>query len=357
MMSGWDQDDSERPRQTGARGPQPLSEHPMTPRKKLSSKKAKKPKKSRKSFFVRGLVTLLPAVMTIIILVTVVQFVERYLTSPINSSIYSLLDDNAAGWKVLGLMEIDPYDREFLDEEALPLELQDALLEFGGTGTPEFQSALANYREETETFLRDHDGLAIDHEKLREATRDKVPPIIGILISVVIVLTLGYLASGFLGRRLISSFDKTLTNIPIIRSVYPYTKQVVDFFLSDNDLEFDTVVAAPYPSADVWAIGFVTSAGLKSVHDELGGRFLAVFIPTSPMPMTGFTVFIEASRLVPLDMTIDEALRVTVSAGVLVPDREHVALRENDLRDFSARQPESAEAPEAPETPDKQESA
>ncbi|MEM6571980.1 MAG: DUF502 domain-containing protein, partial [Planctomycetota bacterium] len=172
------------------------------------------------------------------------------------------------------------------------------------------------------TFLRDFKALAIDREKLRAAI--PFPEWIGLMLAGLIVLFLGYLASGFLGRGLIASFDKALTRIPIIRSVYPYTKQLVDFFLSDSDLEFDTVVAAPYPSEGVWAIGFVTGGGLKTVHAELGGNFLSVFIPTSPMPMTGFTVFIEASRLIPLDISVDEALRVTVSAGVLVPAAEQV---------------------------------
>ena len=83
-------------------------------------------------------------------------------------------------------------------------------------------------------------------------------------------------------------------------------------------------MAAPYPSEGVWAIGFVTGGGLKTVHEELDGTYLSVFIPTSPMPMTGFTVFLPAEKLIPLDISVDEALRVTVSAGVLVPESERV---------------------------------
>lgn len=276
----------------------------------------------KKSFFVRGLVTLLPTVLTIVIIVTVLQFVDTYLTSPINRAIYTLLDGNALGWQGLSLMSIDPYDREFLNENALPTDLRDQIAQYGGTKALEFQAKLMDYRSEHETFLRDFKVLAIDGGKLREATRERVPPIFGVLISFSIVLTLGYLASGFLGRRVISSFDRTLNSIPIIKSVYPYTKQVVDFFLSDNQLEFDTVVAAPYPSEGLWSLGFVTGSGLASLNGELGGSFVSVFIPTSPMPMTGFTVFIRADRLHPLDISVDEALKVTVSAGVIIPAGE-----------------------------------
>ncbi|MEL6428719.1 MAG: DUF502 domain-containing protein [Planctomycetota bacterium] len=290
-------------------------------RERRRQKKAKKPK----NFFVRGLVVLLPTVLTIFIFATVVQFVNVYLTKPINGAIVTLLDSNALGWQALEMMDVDPRSRTYVDLEELPDDLQLRLgpgRELGTLDRPEAITAIENYREPRYTFIRDFGSLAIDREKLRDAV--PVPQWVGLVIAAVIVLILGYLASGFLGRSLIAGFDRALTRIPLVRSVYPYTKQLVDFFLSDNELEFDTVVAAPYPSEGVWAIGFVTGGGLKTVHEELGGAFLSVFIPTSPMPMTGFTVFIEADRLIPLDITVDEALRVTVSAGVLVPANEQV---------------------------------
>jgi uncharacterized membrane protein len=295
------------------------------PKPSRRSKKRSRRKKSKRGLFVRGLITLLPAALTIFILVTVMQFVNTYLTAPINSAIFGFLDNNGLGWNVLTLMEVDPYDREFLDESALPVLLRDEVDDLGGFDEVPAQAILANYREEGETFLRDFKRLAIDGEKLREAVRAEVPTAVGILISLSIVLVACYFAGGFLGRRVVSSFDRTLNQIPIVKSVYPYTKQIVEFFLSDNEFEFDTVVAAPYPTDNVWAIGFVTGTGLRSINEEVGGKLVSVFIPTSPMPMTGFTVFIDSVRLIPLDITVDEALRVTVSAGVLVPTDEQVA--------------------------------
>jgi len=290
--------------------------------RKLQKKQAKK----KKNFFVRGLVVLLPTVLTVFIFATVVQFVNSYLTKPINATILTVLDGNTLGWQALEMMDVDPRAKQYIDFEELPIELQDKIgmgRELGELGSPEALTAIENYRDKRYTFIRDFGKLAIDRAKLRSAI--PVPEWVGILLAGVIVLFLGYLASGFLGRGLIAGFDKALTRIPLIRSVYPYTKQLVDFFLSDNELDFDTVVAAPYPSEGVWAIGFVTGGGLKTVSTELKGDYLSVFIPTSPMPMTGFTVFIEAHRLIPLDISVDEALRVTVSAGVLVPSSEQVA--------------------------------
>ena len=298
----------------------------LTRAAKRQLKREKKASKKKRNFFVRGLVVLLPAVLTIFVFATVVQFVNTYLTKPINATILTVLDGNSLGWQALGLMDVDPRAQQFVDFDQLPIDLQARIgqgRELGELGSQAAQAAIENFRTDRYTWIRNLEKLAIDREKLRSAT--PVPEWIGILLAAVIVLFLGYLASGFLGRGLIASFDKALTRIPIVRSVYPYTKKLVDFFLSDNELEFDTVVAAPYPSEGVWAIGFVTGGGLKSIHAELGGNFLSVFIPTSPMPMTGFTVFIEAERLIPLDISVDEALRVTVSAGVLVPESEQVS--------------------------------
>lgn len=285
---------------------------------------APKPKKN-KNFFVRGLIVLLPTVLTIFVFVTVLNFVNTYLTTPINNSLLTLLDSNGLGWKVLDVMEVDPFARPYLAVEELPVALQERLgpnNELGDLGTAAAEAAIQAHRDSKLTFIRKFDALAIDRAQLRSAI--PLPRWIGLVIAGVVVLGLGYLASGFIGRTAINSFDKLLNRVPVVRSVYPYTKQLVDFFLSEKELEFDTVVAAPYPSEGVWAIGFVTGGGLKSVHEALGGEYVSVFIPTSPMPMTGFTVFLEAKRLIPLDITVDEAVRIVVSVGVLIPVREQV---------------------------------
>jgi uncharacterized membrane protein len=291
------------------------------------------------------LVVLLPAILTVFVFVSVLHFVHTYVTSPINGAIYGLLEGNALGWRVLETMEVDPYDREYLDEDRLPPELADELVELGGA-SPAFQAAVSTWRAGREVFFRDFDRLAIDGARLRKATSARVSPLIGIVLSAALVLILGYFTSGFLGRQAISAFDRALHRLPVVRSVYPYTKQLVDFFLSDNELDFDTVVAAPYPSEGVWSIGFVTGEGLRTLHRELGGRYLSVFIPTSPMPMTGFTVFLEAEKLIPLDISVDEALRVTVSAGVLVPESEQPDELGQRLRALGSQDPDNPGEPD-----------
>lgn len=296
-----------------------MEQHGVDPKPKRRRPKLGKPK----NFFLRGLITILPAVLTLFILVTVVQFAQNYVTTPINSTIYWLLEGNAVGWQVLDSVEIDPLADEFIDPEALPQNAQE-MLRRTGISDPGFKNELSILREPKLGFFRDLNSLAINPYKLRREVRAIVHPLVGVLVSLLLVLTVGYFTSGFLGRRMIAIVDRAAQNLPVIRSVYPYTKQLVEFFAAETEFEFDTVVAAPYPSEGVWAIAFVTSPGLKTIHEELGDRYVSVFVPTSPMPMTGFTVFMKESRLIPLPLSVDEALRVTISAGVLIPASEQV---------------------------------
>jgi uncharacterized membrane protein len=279
--------------------------------------------KPKRSFFLRGLVALLPAMLTTFAFVFIIQFTTRYVTGPINSAIYWSLEGNAVGWTVLEALDIAPESDEFLSIAKLPPKLS-SLHASDGLRGEKFQAALKAYRLANLDVLYNLDKLAVDESKLREAVKKAVHPIFGLFAALLLLVGVGYLASGFLGRRVVTWFDGKLSQIPFIKWIYPYAKQFVEYFLSDSDLEFDTVVAAPYPSPDVYCIAFVTSPGFRTLHKTLGGNYVACFVPTSPMPMTGYTVFIEASRLIPLPISVDEALRTTISAGVLIPPNEQV---------------------------------
>ncbi len=295
-----------------------------SPQPALKAPKKASIKKKKRGFFLRGLAVLLPTILTVFLFSSIWDFVSKHVVGPINGTIYGVLEGNGMGWVILGAMDVDPYAREFLDPDELPAELEDRIEPLGGYGSASFQAALTAWRLEQKSFRRNLKELAIDPEKLRGAVATHVHPAIGLILSGCLVLILGYLASGFIGRGLISGFDRLLQRIPLVRGVYPYAKQLTEFFISDNELEFDAVVAAPYPSEGVWSLGFVTGSGLRSINEALDGKFVSIFIPTSPMPMTGFTIYMEESKLVPLDISVDEALRICVSAGVLVPQSQQV---------------------------------
>lgn len=292
-------------------------------------KPPKPPRKSLTLFFLRGLGALLPLVLTIFVFVTLINFVRNYVTTPINNTIYWSLESNGLGWKVLDQLSIDPYDVHYLNRKDLqedPSGLSTGLEKYGPY-SPEFQTELASHRRDQETFFRDFEELYVDPEKLRDSVSTVVHPLVGILLSLLIVLSLGWVVTGFLGRRLLQRFNQAVLAIPGFRAVYPYMKQLVDFIIKEDNeqaIEFDAVVGVPYPNPEIFSIGFVTSQSLASLVDHVGEDLVSIFIPSSPMPMTGYTIHVKRRHIIELKLTVDEALRITVSGGVLVPPQEFV---------------------------------
>ncbi|MEW6074162.1 MAG: DUF502 domain-containing protein [Planctomycetota bacterium] len=273
-------------------------------------------------FFLRGLVTLAPVVLTIVVFGLLYQMVDRYVTSPINAVIYWVLEKNTVGWKALSVLQIDPLAAEYLDPGKLPIDLQ---AQSGAEGlSPAVVVELETLRAEKSSFFKDFDDLAIDGDKLRKKVVTVVHPFVGIVLSLLLVLWLGWIVGGFVGRRIVARLDQAMQAIPVVRSVYPYSKQLVEFFFAEKKLEFDTVVCLPYPSPGLWSLGFVTSNALKTLREETGDRLISVFVPSSPVPMTGYTIFVAYDRVIPLPITVDEAARIIMTGGVLVPSRERV---------------------------------
>ncbi len=288
------------------------------------------PKQGLARSFFRGLVTLLPVLLTIVIFGLVFQMVDRYVTGPINTAIYWFLEGNGLGWKALDSFHVVPFDKKYLDPNLLPVDLQDiGRANAQGYSDPEFLNALNRFRHDHLSFFRDLTELGIHRERLRSDVQRIVPPFVGVIVSLLLVLWLGWLVGGFFGRRLVRRLDDALHVIPVVKSVYPYSKQLVEFFFAENKVEFDRVVGVPYPSAGLWSVGFVTSNGLRSLRRATGKRLVTVFVPSSPMPMTGYTVCIEEERLIPLPMSVDEALRIIMTGGVLLPSSEQVAVEED----------------------------
>jgi uncharacterized membrane protein len=149
----------------------------------------------------------------------------------------------------------------------------------------------------------------------------------GFLIALLAVCVVGALLASVVGRSLWRMIENFIMNTPFLRRVYPYVKQVTDFLLTQEEKKkmFSRVVAVEYPRKGIWSIGFVTGSGIQRIVDNVKKEFLTVLIPTSPTPFTGFVIMVPKKQTIELDMTIEEALRFAVSAGVIAPDRERAA--------------------------------
>ena len=251
-------------------------------------------------FFLRGLVVLLPSVLTLWIIVKAYQFVDDTIAEPINAGVR---------WVILqATPHLDILDGFEPTEDQIAAERR----RIRETGRPTPEDAILITALTRENIREWWEGFALGFLDL-----------IGIMVAITIVYFAGRLLGGFFGRRVYRRVEKALISIPVVKQVYPYVKQVVDFlFGEDKPLEFKRVVLVEYPRKGIFSIGLLTGSALKSVSQKANIDSVTVFIPSSPTPFTGYTITIPRSEALDLPISIDEALRFTISGGVLMPDRE-----------------------------------
>jgi len=143
----------------------------------------------------------------------------------------------------------------------------------------------------------------------------------GFLVALFAVCIVGAILASVVGKTLWRTVERFIMNTPLLKQVYPYVKQITDFVLTQEQQKkmFSRVVAVEYPRKGMWSMGLVTGSGLKKVVDNVKKEFLTILIPTSPTPFTGFVIMVPKEQTIELDMTIEEALRFAVSAGVIAP--------------------------------------
>ncbi len=166
----------------------------------------------------------------------------------------------------------------------------------------------------------------VDAVKLGETWTRYHLDILGFILAIVLVYILGRMVASLLGRSVWRSMEGFLIRLPLIRQIYPTIKQVTDFLiLSDPKVEFSRVVAVEYPRKGLWSMALVTNPGMRSIQKYSDVGLLTVFIPSSPTPFTGYTITVRRDEVIDLPIDIDEALRFTVSAGVILPSTEVAA--------------------------------
>lgn len=171
------------------------------------------------------------------------------------------------------------------------------------------------------------DGDLRDRPARRAYAQEHFPRFVGVLLGLIgaalIVYLIGRLLRGYIGRRLMRMVDRFFERFPVIKTIYPHARQVGDFlFGRSGRRRFSRVVAVQYPRRGVYSVGFLTGTGVKEIKDHAGRDFVTVFVPTSPTPVTGFVIIVPPDELVYLRMSVDEAFRYFITAGMLVGDKQ-----------------------------------
>ena len=227
-----------------------------------------------KRFFIRGLVVLRPSVLTLWIVVKAYQFVYHNIAEPIN------------GWIKLGLVQL------------------------GRNWSP----ARAKFGPDVESIP---EGVATWW-----AAHSWYLDTIGVIVAIIAVYVAGRLLGGFVGRTIYRRLERLVVALPVFKQIYPYVKQVVDFLFGDEPaMRFNRVVVVEYPRRGIWAVGFVTGGTMKSIAKQSGDS-VTVFVPSSPTPFTGYTIAVPRDEVFDLPISVEEAIRFAVTAGVLIPDHQ-----------------------------------
>ena len=144
-------------------------------------------------------------------------------------------------------------------------------------------------------------------------------PGIGLVIGAVLITLIGAIAAGFLGRYIIRLGEAILNKMPVVRSIYGATKQILETVISTQSDAFREVVLVEYPRKKLWVIGFVTGNTKGEVAGRIPSSMVNVFVPTTPNPTSGFLLFCPREDVIFLKMTVEEAVKLVVSGGIVTP--------------------------------------
>lgn len=145
-------------------------------------------------------------------------------------------------------------------------------------------------------------------------------PGLGAIIALIVLVITGMLGANLLGRRLVKFYESLLERIPFVRTVYGVVKHFAEVVFSDSTTSFKKVLLIEYPRENLYSLAFQTSEDPAEVHAVTGEPIVAVFLPTTPNPTSGFMLFVPTRSVVELDMSVEEALKMIISLGVVVPD-------------------------------------
>ncbi len=264
---------------------------------------------------VRGLATLLPPLLTLIIAVWAWRTLDQYIFSPLHVATVSIVARATA----------DIHDDNLLSTASeTPAE---STVRYVPTSDERFVP------ESVVDYVRDNSAVAklprtahdiyCRYVELRWLPRSWfVPTSVCVLIGLLYVA--GSIGNRGLGRFVRARVRHGIDRLPFVRQVYAVLIQVTQHMLAQPPAAASRVVAVQFPRKNVWAVAYVVKEGLAEVAHEASEPVLTVFMDTSPVPMSGYTIMVKKSESVPLNMSLDEAFKFVMSCGIIVPPQQRV---------------------------------
>jgi uncharacterized membrane protein len=152
-----------------------------------------------------------------------------------------------------------------------------------------------------------------------EAVFGTYVPGVGIVLSLVLLFVTGVVVKNLFGGQFVAGLESLVRRIPVVGSVYGGAKTFSETVLTDKGKSFKQVVMVEFPRKGVFSIGFITSHELEEAQAKTAQEVTCVFVPTTPNPTTGFLVLVPKDEVVNMDMTVDEAFKMLLTLGVVVP--------------------------------------
>ncbi len=145
-------------------------------------------------------------------------------------------------------------------------------------------------------------------------------PGFGVVLILLVVFVTGVFVANFIGRAFVGGWESLMERVPVVRSVYSAAKNFAEIVFSDSSHAFKKVLLVEYPRKGIYSLAFQTSTQLGEVQGRTGEEVVGCFVPTTPNPTSGFIILVPKQDVTELDMEVDEALKMIISLGVVVPD-------------------------------------
>ena len=144
---------------------------------------------------------------------------------------------------------------------------------------------------------------------------------IGVIIFLLFTIFIGSLTKGYFGRTILKSAESLVDRMPVVRSIYNGIKQIAETVFSQSNNSFERACLVEYPRKGIWAVAFVSTKTKGEVSEKIGKNkdLFSIFLPTTPNPTSGFLLFLPEKDIIFLDMTVEDAAKLVISAGLVTP--------------------------------------